>query len=69
VPWDERTPEAWQETLAERMEEWSQIVGPPDGGAVLDCSCGWSRKAEASLAFEVTLRCNTEDQKSPPDQR
>lgn len=56
VPWDERTPEAWQETLVEGMEDWSQILGSPEGGSVLDCSCGWGSQAVpiAKLGWRVT---------------
>jgi ubiquinone/menaquinone biosynthesis C-methylase UbiE len=56
LPWDERTPELWHETLGEEMAQLCPMIGTSETGAVLDCSCGTGSQAIAlaKLGWQVT---------------
>jgi ubiquinone/menaquinone biosynthesis C-methylase UbiE len=56
LPWDERTPELWHETLNGEIDRLGEVIGTSDGGAALDCSCGGGSQAIAlaKLGWQVT---------------
>jgi glycine/sarcosine N-methyltransferase len=56
LPWDERTPELWHETLNDEIDRLGEVIGTSDGGAALDCSCGGGSQAIAlsKLGWRVT---------------
>jgi ubiquinone/menaquinone biosynthesis C-methylase UbiE len=56
LPWDERTPELWHETLYGEIAQLRPTIGTSEGGALLDCSCGSGSQAIAlaKLGWQVT---------------